>query len=114
MSRVYKILPRADWDAAGQAGVFHGSPLDFKDGFIHLSTAIQAAETARLHFRDQADLILVGFEAEGFGDALKWEASRGGQLFPHLYGPLPVAAAVSVDPLPLDAEGTPQVPNLEP
>lgn len=112
MNRVYKILPRAAWAEAERAGAFHGSPLDLKDGFIHLSTALQASETARLHFRGQQDLILVGFDAEGLGDALKWEPSRGGQLFPHLYAPLPAASAVSVDPLPLDAGGTPQVPPL--
>lgn len=112
MRILYKILSDAEWRAAVARGAFEGSAVDLKDGFIHLSTALQASETARLHFRGQQDLILVGFDAEGLGDALKWEPSRGGQLFPHLYAPLPAASAVSVDPLPLDAGGTPQVPPL--
>ena len=114
MSRVYKILTRRAWEEAEVSGAYIGSPLDVKDGFIHLSTAAQAGETARLHFRGQTDLIIVGFEAEAFGDALKWEPSRSGQMFPHLFEALPVKAAVSIDDLPLDADHTPVVPALVP
>ncbi len=114
MSRIYKILTRRAWDEAKVTGVFLGAPIDIQDGYIHFSTAAQAGETARLHFRGQHDLILVGFEAEAFGDALRWEPSRGGQLFPHLYGPLATDKAVSTDELPLDAEHVPVMPTLAP
>jgi uncharacterized protein (DUF952 family) len=114
LSRVYKILTRRAWEEAGVSGAYIGSPLDLKDGFIHLSTAAQAGETARLHFRGQSDLIIVGFDAEAFGDVLRWEPSRGGQLFPHLFEALPVKAAASIDALPLDARQVPIVPALVP
>jgi uncharacterized protein (DUF952 family) len=97
VTRVYKILTRAEWKRAEQHGAFEGSDLDRKDGFIHLSDEAQAGETLRLHFAGQADLVKVGFEAEALGPALRWEPSRGGALFPHLYAPLPAAAAVSVE-----------------
>ncbi len=114
MTHVYKILTRRAWEEAEVSGAYIGSPLDLKDGFIHLSTAAQAEETARLHFRGQADLIIVGFVADAFGETLRWEASRGGQLFPHLFKALPVKAAVSIDALPLDAGQSPIVPALAP
>ncbi len=98
MSRVYKILRRAEWAAAEAAGAYHGSALDLADGFIHLSSEDQVAETLRLHFAGQADLVIAGFEAEALGEALRWEPSRGGALFPHVYGPLETALAVSVRP----------------
>lgn len=106
MTLVYKIISRSAWRAAEAAGVFEGAPVDFADGFIHFSTAEQARETAARHFAGQADLLLVGFEAEAFGAALKWEVSRGGALFPHLYATLDPRGAVSVRPLPLGADGT--------
>ncbi len=114
MSRVYKILTRRAWREAEAAGAYIGSPLDLKDGFIHLSTAAQSAATARLHFRGQTDLIIVGFDAETFGDSLAWEPSRGGEMFPHLFAALPVKSAVSIDPAPLDPDGVPVVPALAP
>ncbi len=114
MSRIYKITTAAEWAEAERTGAFRGSALDLQDGYIHLSTAAQAGETARRHFRDQADLILLGFEVEALGDALKWEPSRGGQMFPHLYGVLRPDHAVSRRALPLDAEGAPILPALEP
>ena len=100
MTLIYKILPRAEWDAAMAAGRFDGSTIDLKDGFIHFSAGDQWAETLRLHFARQQGLVLVAVDADRLGDALKWEPSRGGQLFPHLYGSLPTALAVSVVPLP--------------
>jgi uncharacterized protein (DUF952 family) len=114
VTRIYKILPRADWEAAIAAGAYRGSADDVRDGFIHLSAADQAQATADKYFRGQADLLLVAFEAEALGVALKWEPSRGGALFPHLYAPLPTNAAVETRSLSLDAEGAPQLGRLAP
>ncbi len=112
MTRVYKILSRPEWDAALASGLFAGSAVDLADGFIHFSTAAQAPETARRYFAGQADLVLVGFEGNALGEALKWEASRGGDLFPHLYAPLPTALAVETRAVPLDADGVPDLGTL--
>jgi uncharacterized protein (DUF952 family) len=109
VSRVYKIVGRPAWDAAVAAGRFEGASIDLKDGYIHLSTGAQAQQTARLHFRGQEDLLVVAFEAERLGEALRWEPSRGGQLFPHFYGVLDPALAADVTAAPLDAEGVPQL-----
>jgi uncharacterized protein (DUF952 family) len=98
---IYKISSAADWAAAEAAGVYRGSAVDHKDGFIHFSTAEQAQETADRHFAGQAGLVLVTVDAAALGDALRWEPSRGGALFPHLYGELPLAAVRGVAPLPL-------------
>ena len=105
MTLIYKIVSQAAWRAAEAAGVFKGAPVDLADGFIHFSTAAQVEETAARHFAGQPDLLLVAFDAASLGDALKWEPSRGGALFPHLYAPLDPPAAVSVRPLPLRADG---------
>jgi uncharacterized protein (DUF952 family) len=105
MPTIYKILSASEWRAAEQAGAFRGSAVDLKDGYIHFSTAAQAVETAAKHFAGQSDLVLVAVDADTLGPALKWEPSRGGALFPHLYGTLPVAAALCVEPLPLGADG---------
>jgi len=102
---IYKIVPRALWSEAERAGVFRGAPVDLADGYIHFSTGPQAAETAAKHFRAQADLLLVAVDAGQLGPALKWEPSRGGALFPHLYAPLPLAAVLRVEPLPLGPDG---------
>lgn len=107
MSLVYKILTRGAWEEACARGHFEGAAVDLRDGFIHLSTCAQVQETARLHFHGQPDLVVVAFEAERFGDALKWEVSRGGQLFPHLYGAIDPALARSVHAAPLDEDGAP-------
>ena len=107
MGRIYKILPRADWVAAQAAGRFEGSPVDHADGFIHFSTALQAAETARRHFAGQGDLVVLEIEADDLGSALKWEPSRGGDLFPHLYGPLATDKVLAVHEAPLGADGAP-------
>ena len=113
MAYVYKIAALADWDAALRAGRFEGAAIDLRDGYIHLSTAAQAQQTARLHFAGQAGLVLLKIDAAGLGSALKWEASRGGDLFPHLYGPLECAPVEAVTPIELDADGTPQLGNLD-
>jgi phosphohistidine phosphatase len=107
--RVYKIASREAWDAATAQGRFDGAPIDLKDGYIHLSTGAQAQETARLHFHGQSGLVLAAFDAEALGPGLKWEPSRGGQLFPHLYGPLDPALALTVADIALDADGVPQL-----
>lgn len=99
MALIYKILPREEWETAVAAGVFNGSAVDLADGFIHFSAFDQVAETRKRHFAGQRDLVLVAVETEPLGEALKWEVSRGGALFPHLYGPLDPAAAVSVEPI---------------
>lgn len=109
MSRIYKILSAAEWRAAEASGAYAGSAVDLRDGFIHLSAQHQAEETARKHFAGQADLVRVAFDPETLGPALKWEPSRGGDLFPHLYGPLPASAAVEMLPMTLNADGVPVI-----
>jgi uncharacterized protein (DUF952 family) len=111
---VYKILAADAWAAAQRAGRFEGASIDLTDGYIHLSTAAQAPETARLHFAGQADLVLLRIDADKLGAALKWEPSRGGQLFPHLYDTLDCALVEAVTPVPLDAGGVPQLGDLAP
>jgi uncharacterized protein (DUF952 family) len=102
---IYKICPESLWQEALRLGRFVGAPIDRRDGFIHLSTAGQVAETAARHFAGVADLLLVAVDAGCLGDALKWEPSRGGALFPHLYGALPPTAVLWVEPLPLAPDG---------
>lgn len=102
---IYKIVPRTLWREAETAGRLDGAPVDLADGFIHFSTALQVRETAHRHFAGQSDLLLVGIDPQKLGDALKWETSRGGQLFPHLYGPLDMAAVLFVEALPVDPAG---------
>src|SRR5262245_41672570 len=102
---IYKICPETLWRAAEKAGRFDGAPVDHADGFIHFSSAGQARETAAKHFAGQHDLLLVAVDAGQLGDALKWEVSRGGALFPHLYAPLDLAAVLWVKPLPLGMDG---------
>ena len=112
ISTIYKILPRQLWSAAIEAGAFQGSPLDVADGFIHFSTAAQVRDTAAKHFAGQEDLLLIAVSTDGFGDELKWEPSRGGDLFPHLYAPLTVDRALQVTPLPLGPGGHHVFPSL--
>jgi len=112
MSNIYKICTVDEWRAAEHAGVYRGSAVDLRDGFIHFSTAGQAAETAARHFSGQRDLVLLAIDAAALGGRLKWEPSRGGALFPHLYGALPLDAVRGIDPLPLDASGRHVFPAL--
>src|SRR5438270_716566 len=93
-STIYKICEAGLWRAAARAGVFAGAEVDARDGFIHFSSAVQVAETAARHFAGAADLMLLAVDAAALGDALKWEPSRGGELFPHLYGALPLQAVL--------------------
>jgi uncharacterized protein (DUF952 family) len=112
MSLVYKICPEPLWRDAETAGVFRGAPIDLLDGYIHFSTADQVRETAAKHFAGQDDLVLVAIDADALGDALRYEPSRGGDLFPHLYAPLDLKAVRWVQPLPLEADGQHRFPDL--
>jgi uncharacterized protein (DUF952 family) len=87
---VYKVVSEAEWTKAGREGVFRGAEIDHRDGYIHLSDGGQVEKTVSLYFADRDDLMLVALDAAGLGEALKWEPSRGGALFPHLYAELPL------------------------
>ncbi len=99
MATIYKICRTSEWGDAVRDGAFRGAAVDVRDGYIHFSTAEQVAETAAKHFAGQDDLVLVAVDADALGSHLKWEPSRGGALFPHLYADLPVSAALWVKPL---------------
>jgi uncharacterized protein (DUF952 family) len=103
---IYKIATGASFAPARLAGHYAGMPIDATDGYMHFSTAAQLAETLRLHFKGQADLVLLAVHAGALGDRLVWEPSRGGQLFPHLYGgSLDLAHVAWEEPISVDAEG---------
>jgi len=91
-ARAFKIMTAAQWAAFTRDGVFAGAPVDLADGYIHLSTAAQLEETLTKHFSDQADLVIVEIDLTALGDTVRWEVSRGDQLFPHVYGELPISA----------------------
>lgn len=112
MTRIYKILVAEAWAAAQAAGRFDGSAVDLADGYIHFSTAAQAAETARRHFAGREGLVVLEVESDDLGEALRWEPSRGGDLFPHLYGPLSAEHVRSVRTAPLGADGVPDLGDL--
>jgi uncharacterized protein (DUF952 family) len=114
VTRIYKILPRAEWAAAQAAGRFEGSAVDLADGFIHFSAADQAQETARRYFAGQHDLYVLVVDTETLGAALKWEPSRGGALFPHLFASLGVDQVLEARPAPLNADGLPDLGELIP
>jgi uncharacterized protein (DUF952 family) len=114
LKTIYKIADAATWREAERGGSFAGAPIDHRDGFIHFSSAAQVHETAARHFAGVDDLVLAAIDAAALGTALKWEPSRGGDLFPHLYGPLPMSAVRWVRPLRLDAQGRHLFPELEP
>jgi len=97
---IYKLLTVREWQAAKEAGEFAGSEFDKADGFVHFSTAEQVVQTAALHFTGQRGLAMLTVDADELGDALRWEPSRGGDLFPHLYAPLKVSAVVAEVELP--------------
>jgi uncharacterized protein (DUF952 family) len=107
---IYKICPQNLWREAEKAGRFDGAPIDFFDGYIHFSSGEQVRETAALYFARQSGLLLIAVDAEALGEALRWEPSRGGELFPHLYGTLPMSAVLSVLPLPLKPDGSHDFP----
>lgn len=109
---IYKICPASVWHEAERAGVFLGVPMDRQDGYIHFSTADQVAETAAKHFSGMDDLVLVAVDPDSLGPLLKWERSRGGALFPHLFRSLALSSVSWVKPLPLDQNGRHVLPNL--
>jgi uncharacterized protein (DUF952 family) len=109
---IYKICRTHEWQEAERARVFYGAPVDLRDGFIHFSTAEQLEETAARHFTGVGDLVLVAVDATALGAALKWEPSRGGAQFPHLYEALPLTAVLWSKPLPLGADGHHVMPEL--
>ena len=102
---VYKIMTETDFDAAMREGRYHGSADDARDGFIHLSAGHQVAGTLAAHFVGQMDLMLLALNADRLGGDLKWESSRGGAQFPHLYAPLDLATLLWAEPLPIDEHG---------
>jgi uncharacterized protein (DUF952 family) len=110
---VYKIVATEEWTEAEAAGAFMGASVDRADGFIHFSTAEQAADTAAKWFADRDDLTLAAVDAEALGKDLRWEPSRGGALFPHLYAALPMSAVVWARPLPLGSDGRHVFGSLE-
>ena len=109
---VYKICTASQWREAERAGRYLGAPLDRQDGYIHFSASDQVAETAAKHFTGARDLVLVAVETRPLGSMLKWEPSRGGALFPHLYGSLPLGAVRWVKDLPLGPGGVHVFPDL--
>lgn len=111
---IYKILTAEDWAALQEHEEITGAPVDVADGFIHFSTADQVRETAAKHFAGQTGLMLFAFDSEALGETLKWEPSRGGALFPHLYGPLKMDDLVWGTELPLGPDGHEFPEDLDP
>lgn len=109
---IYKVCSRSAWQSAIEAGQFEGAEVDLLDGFIHFSSGSQLKETVAKHFAGQQDLVLVAVDDQQFGDAMKWEVSRGGVEFPHLYGRLDVSLVDSVQDLPLGDDGSHVFPAL--
>jgi uncharacterized protein (DUF952 family) len=114
VATIYKICPASAWHAAERQGVYRGSADDRRDGFIHFSSASQVAGTAAKHFAGQTGLFLIAVNTEAVGEALKWEPSRGGELFPHLYGELDLGAVTEVVDLPMRPDGIHDIPELAP
>jgi uncharacterized protein (DUF952 family) len=113
MTLIFKIVGEEEWRAAEAAGVFNGSAVDLADGFIHFSTADQVEETASKWFAGRGDLTLVAVDTEALGEGLRWEVSRGGAIFPHLYAALPMSAVRWRRALPLASDGRHQFGRLE-
>lgn len=107
---IYKICPRSLWREAEKSGLFSGAPVDRADGYIHFSSGAQVRETAARHFAGEHDLLLIAVDSDALGAALRWEPSRGGALFPHLYGELSLSAVRHVAPLPLAFDGSHDFP----
>ena len=111
MTRIYKLLPRDEWEQALQEGVLHGTADDRRDGYIHFSAADQVQATAELHYPGRDDLMVLEVDDSALGDAVKWEVSRNGGEFPHLYGTLPVDAvrdARAFEPDPVSCGQSPE------
>jgi len=101
----FKIIDAAEWEAAAPAGAYAGAPIDLADGYIHLSTQDQVEETARRHFAGRSGLSLLTVDLTRLGDAVVWEPSRGGALFPHIYGVLPNSAVLAERAFRVDQDG---------
>jgi uncharacterized protein (DUF952 family) len=114
VTTIYKICERASWRLAEQTGTYYGSAADARDGFIHFSAAAQLAGTMAKHFAGQRELLLVAVDADALGAALKWEPSRGGELFPHLYAALPLTAVRWTKAVPDEVGGRRMLPELAP
>lgn len=110
---IYKIAKRTDWDAARVEGELKGTPVDLADGYIHFSTAAQLAETLSKHYGGQSGLVIATIDPDLLPQKLKWEPSRGGQLFPHLYVPLPMAAVIAERALDAGPDGGFDLPEIE-
>jgi uncharacterized protein (DUF952 family) len=106
----YKVLTDDQMTMLETDGTFAGAPVDLEDGYIHLSTAAQLTETVDKHFAEQRNLHVAAVDLDALDDEVKWEESRGGQLFPHIYGPLPLAAVIAYGPLGRDADGKVRLP----
>ena len=102
---IYKVTSQSEWRTAQSEGVFTGAPIDFQDGYIHFSRESQVRETVEKHFQGKTELLLLIVEIDRLGHEIKWEESRGGQLFPHLYAPLAIEAVVEVIELPIGKDG---------
>jgi uncharacterized protein (DUF952 family) len=113
MTTIYKICEEKMWRDAERDGAFFGSAVDYADGYIHFSTATQVAATAGKHFAGMSGLVIVAVDAQALGPALKWEPSRGGAIFPHLYGAMALTAVRWVKPIRLDEDGRHMMPPLE-
>ena len=114
MRRIYKICPASAWREAEQQGVYRGSADDERDGFIHLSTLSQVAETANRHFFGQSGLLLIEVDVDALGEALRWERSRNDELFPHLYGELDLGAVTAILDMRARSDGYHDIPELIP
>ena len=114
MTTIYKICERAAWRLAEQTGTYRGSEADARDGFIHFSTAAQLVGTMAKHFAGRRELLLVAVDADALGLGLKWEPSRGGEPFPHLYAALPLTAVRWTKPVPDEVAGRRALPEFAP
>lgn len=112
MTLIFHMARDAEWESAQSVGLYHGAAEDRADGFIHFSTASQVRESAAKHRTSEPNLILIACDPAALGDDLKWEPARGGELFPHLYGDIPLSAVAWAKPLPLDAHGLHIFPDL--
>jgi|SRR5215469_10181401 len=108
---VYKVMPKAEHQQMQRDGVFHGSPVDIADGYIHLSSRCQLAATLDRHYSGVTGLMLVAVDLSRLGDTVRWEPARDGALFPHIYGRLPMEAVVSVTPVERAADGSVRLPR---
>ena len=109
----YKVMTRDELEAMRREGAFRGSPADLADGFIHLSSGAQLAATVDKHYPGQAGLVIATVDLTRLGEAVRWEPSRGGELFPHLYGTLPMAAVLGAGPLERSADGSVKLPGVD-